>query len=501
MIQTPRLPPTLLFVLLGACARAATPTVAPAPAPVPAVAETQPVSPDSSPALGVANAAADPDSVRPEEVVAAAERILGDTAPPPTESVPTWDLEVQPYASHDRVEHYVRLFSGSARDRIVLRLERGSRYEQMIRTKFRDAGLPEDLMYLALIESGFDPHAVSRVGAVGMWQFMNSTARGMGLRVDWWVDERRDPVRSTDAAIRFLKWLNGQFGSMYLAAAAYNGGPGRVARGLTRFEDEMEGSEGEDRYFALAEQNYLPRETKEYVPQLIAVALVAKEPARYGLNVATRPPLAYDSVRVGPAMPLAAVATAAGVDTRAIVELNPHVLRGMTAPRDSMWLRLPAGTADSFAVGVKALSREARTAYTRYVSKRGDTPAAVARRGGITEMQLRWYNRNLRLVSRTSRLVPGQTVLVPTPAVAAVAHDVPDPTAERIDGRGSRRTHVVRRGETLGHIAIRYRTSVAQLKRLNGLRRETIFAGQTLIVSGSPRPARRSSSSSRTRGR
>lgn len=499
MIQTPRLAPALLLVLLGACVRPSTPSVAPAPGP--SIVESRPVSADSSPALGVANAAATPDSVRPEEVVAATERILGDTAPSPVDSAPTWDLDVQPYASHDRVEHYVRLFSGAGRERIALRLERGSRYEQMIRSKFSEAGLPEDLIYLALIESGFDPHAVSRVGAVGMWQFMNSTARGFGLRVDWWVDERRDPVRSTDAAIRFLKWLNEQFGSMYLAAAAYNGGPGRVARGLTRFEDEMEGSEGEDRFFALAEQNYLPRETKEYVPQLIAVALVAKEPARYGLAIATRPALEYDSVRVGPALPLAAVAMAAGVDTRAIVELNPHVLRGMTPPRDSMWLRVPAGTADSFAVRMKALPREARTAYVRYVTKRGDTPAAVARRGSITERQLRWYNRNLRIVRRTSRLVPGQMVLIPRAAIVAAAHDVPDPTAERIDGRRSRRTHLVRPGETLGHIAIRYRTSVAQLKRLNGLRRETIFAGQTLIVSGTPRPARRSSSSSRTRGR
>lgn len=491
VIQTLRLAPTLLLVMLGACVRAAAPTAAPAPVSAPGVRTS--LASDSAPPLGVANAATAPDSVRPEEVVAAAERILGDTAAPPADSaVPTWDLDVQPYASHERVEHYVRLFSGPGRERISLRLERGSRYEQMIRGKFRDAGLPEDLIYLALIESGFDPHAVSRVGAVGMWQFMNSTARGFGLRVDWWVDERRDPVRSTDAAIRFLRWLNEQFGSMYLAAAAYNGGPGRVARGLTRFEDEMEGSEGEDRFFALAEQNYLPRETKEYVPQLIAVALVAKEPARYGLTVSTRTPLAYDSVRVGPAMPLSAVATGAGVDTRAVVELNPHVLRGMTPPRDSVWLRLPEGASASFRETLASLPREARTAYARYVTRRGDTPATVARRGGITERQLRWYNRNLRLVRRTSRLVPGQTVLIPTASVVAAAHDVPDPTAERIDGRRSSRTHVVRRGETLGHIAIRYRTTVANLKRLNGLRKETIFAGQTLIVSGSPRPARSS---------
>src|SRR5688572_532272 len=153
----------------------------------------------------------------------------------------------------------------------------------MIRAKLKAGELPEDMFYLALVESGYDPHAYSRAAAVGMWQFMAPTARGMGLRVDWWVDERRDPVKSTDAAARFLKYLNDQFDSFYLAAAAYNGGPGRVARGLKKFEDELEDESGEDVFFALAEQKYLPSETKDYVPKLIAAAIVARDPSRYGL--------------------------------------------------------------------------------------------------------------------------------------------------------------------------------------------------------------------------
>jgi membrane-bound lytic murein transglycosylase D len=156
------------------------------------------------------------------------------TADPDAEEVPTWDIDVASYETHARVEKYVRMFTGPARDRIVHQLEQGSRYEPMIREKFHAGGLPEDMYYLALVESGYNPHAFSRAAAVGMWQFMASTARGLGLRVDWWVDERRDPVRSTWAAVRFIRYLRSQFGSLYLAAAAYNGGPGRVARGLSR---------------------------------------------------------------------------------------------------------------------------------------------------------------------------------------------------------------------------------------------------------------------------
>src|SRR5581483_2952986 len=142
--------------------------------------------------------------------------------------------DVRSYASTARVEHYVQYFSGPAKERIQARLERGTRYEPMIRAQMRAGGLPEDMYYLALVESGFDPNAYSRAAAVGMWQFMTSTARDMGLRVDWWMDERRDPVKSTAAAVRFIKGLDEQFGSLYLAAAAYNGGPSRIAKGLSR---------------------------------------------------------------------------------------------------------------------------------------------------------------------------------------------------------------------------------------------------------------------------
>jgi len=250
------------------------PTVTPAGAPTPvAPARTDIVTVSPS---EVARRAAD---MFGDSLVARGPKTTGDSAAAEV----SWDMDVRVYETQERVAHYVGLFSGRAKERITDRLTAGSRYEPMIRAKMKAGGVPEDMYYLALVESGFDPNAYSRAAAVGMWQFMTSTARDMGMRVDWWVDERRDPVKSTSAAVRFIRGLRDQFGSLYLAAAAYNGGPGRVARGMTKFAGDMQGAQGEDAFFVLAEKDYLKNETREYVPQLIAAALIGKEPARYGM--------------------------------------------------------------------------------------------------------------------------------------------------------------------------------------------------------------------------
>src|SRR6185437_4680540 len=290
-----------------------------------------------------------------------------------------------------------------AHDRFGDMLARGGRYEKMIRAKLKTAGLPQDLTYLALIESGYDPHAYSSAAAVGLWQLMSSTARGAGLRVDWWVDERRDPVRSTDAAIRFLRYLKEQFGSIYLAAAAYDGGPGRISRGLARYAGDFEGTSGDDLFFALADKKYLRSETKDYVPQLIAAALVAKEPARYGLRIEPEPPYAYDTVRVGPSTPLAAVAAAAATPPDSITGLNPQILRGVTPPRDSITVRVPVGHAAAFDSLWNTLDSTMRRAYTAVTTRRGDTFATIARRAGLTTRELKWYNHTL-VTARSGRL-------------------------------------------------------------------------------------------------
>ena len=401
------------------------------------------------------------------------------------EAEPTWDMDVRSYETQDRVAYYVNMFSGRARDRIADRLERGTRYEPMIRAKMKAGGLPADMYDLALVESGFDPNAYSKAAAVGMWQFMTSTARDMGMRVDWWVDERRDPVRSTSAAVRFIRGLRDQFGSLYLAAAAYNGGPGRVSRGLARYADDLENTAGDDAFFVLAEKDYLRNETREYVPQLIAAALIAKEPTRYGMTIHTLPPLAYDSVRVPPSTPLAAIAKASHASTRDILDLNPHLLRGMTPPRDSYQVRIPEGAAASFDSAFAALSEADRTATHRIETKKGDRAERIAQERGISVSALEGFNPNLRRLKPSGKLVVGQILVIPTAAVASASLVVPDPAIERFPNSTARmKVHTVRRGETMGTIARKYGTTPARLMRINGLRKPVIFPGQTLLLSG-----------------
>jgi len=410
------------------------------------------------------------------------------------DAMPTWDIDVFSYATFDRVRHYVEAFSGPARERISDRLSDGTRYEAMIRAKLRAGGLPEDMYYLALVESGFNPHAYSRAAAVGMWQFMTTTGKGMGLRIDWWMDERRDPVRSSDAAVRFLSGLNQQFGSMYLAAAAYNGGPGRVARGLNRYEDDLEGTEGDDLFFALAERKYLRPETRNYVPQLIAAALVAKEPDRYGLTVKRLPRFEYDSVRVAGMVPLAAVADASGASVAQIQALNPHILRGMTPPGpESIFVRVPPGRATAFDSSFAALPPDSRVGGRTIRTTSGATWATLAAREKVSARSLPVYNPRVKPARRSGRIAPGTSVLIPTAAVVSAALPVPDPAIERY-GAGTR-THVVRAGENLSVIAKRYGTTPAAIMRTNRLKRDLIFPGQQLTVPGTS--ARRATASKR----
>jgi membrane-bound lytic murein transglycosylase D len=477
----------------------------PNPAPAPVVSAAPSAVTDSVLAQRTADSlrAVDTTNVAQHDVTSEALNIFGDTATPPadsatpTDSEPSWDIDVHSYETHSRVAYFVNRYQHAAHDLFEQWIDRSGRYDAMIRSKLHAAGLPEDLTYLALIESGYDPDAYSHAAAVGIWQFMASTARGVGLRVDWWVDERRDPVRSTDGAVKFLGYLNEQFGSLYLAAAAYYGGPGRVARGLSRYADELEGQSGNDAFFALADKDYLRGETRDYVPRLIAAALVAKDPRQYGFDPHYDSAYVYDSVRVGPATPLAAVAQGARVPVSTITSLNPEILRGMTPPGDSFFVRVPVGTATAFDSSFAALPHDARVAYTRHDTRRNETLLALARRAGVSVKQLRWYNPKLK-PNRHGRLAGGQTVIFPTEAVVAAARDVPDPSIERY-GSSSRGTvsHVVRRGESLGLIARHYHTTVSTLMRINGLRKSMIFPGQVIVISGSRRRTHHTTASRR----
>lgn len=252
-----------------------------------------------------------------------------------------------------RVARWMDAFETSRRAEFEHLLQRRELFSEMIRDKLRERGMPAELLYMAMIESGMYPRAVSRVSAVGLWQFMSPTAMQYGLRVDEYVDERRDPVRATDAALDYLQYLHGRFGSWYLAAAAFNAGPGRVERIINRHADGRLGDE--DVYWQVLE--YLPRETREYIPKLIAVTLLAQDADAIGFARELEP-YRYDNVFVPGGTPLQVIAEALDVDPEIVADLNPHLTRGVTPPNEIYGVRVPVGESSvvvhSFAEGLAA---------------------------------------------------------------------------------------------------------------------------------------------------
>lgn len=326
-----------------------------------------------------------------------------------------WDLPVVWNAS---VARFVTLFETEQSDRMALYLKRAGRFEGMIRTKLRERGMPEDLIYLSMIESGFNPNARSRAKAVGLWQFMAPTARQYGLRVDGYVDERRDPERSTDAALRYLQDLHREFGAWNLAAAAYNTGGGRVARIMREETGSVRGEEAD--FWRIRDR--LPRDTREYVPLMFAMALVGKEPQKYGLDRVERwLPLPTDTVEVPGGTDLGRVASAVRVSEEDLQVLNPHLIRGMTPPSDRRFpVRIPDGRIELFAAnfaGSTAAADEPRPAAApvraaadeQHRVRRGESLWTIARRHGVDVNVLRRANG---LKSR-SILRPGQVLRIP----------------------------------------------------------------------------------------
>jgi membrane-bound lytic murein transglycosylase D len=215
-----------------------------------------------------------------------------------------------------------------------------ARFEDMIRATLHARGMPQELLYIPMIESDFSPFAVSRVSAVGLWQFMSPTAMQYGLRVDEYVDERRDPVQATAAALDYLEWLHGRFGgSWYLAAAAFNAGPGRMERILNRHADGRDWNDA--LYWEILK--YLPRETREYVPKMIAVTRLANAADRLGFEAPGIEPYEYDNVFVPGGTTLSSVAQALTLDPASLRSLNPHLTQGVTPPGEIYGVRIPVG--------------------------------------------------------------------------------------------------------------------------------------------------------------
>jgi membrane-bound lytic murein transglycosylase D len=409
---------------------------------------------------------------------------------------PAFDINVARYADHPRVLHFLEFFQGPARPRMNVWLERLPRYEPMIRTELASRNLPGDLVYLGLIESGYSNTAVSRSRAVGMWQFMRGTGRQYGLRIDKWVDERRDPIRATRAAAQHLADLTSRLGSHYLAAAAYNAGMGRVLRGLNRMgdapgpapsedEDDAVGSDEEepvadDQFFRLSDTRYLRRETRDYVPKLIAATMIAKQPEKYGFPpIPDVPPYAVDSVPVTEATSLETVARASGAPAEEIIALNAHFVRRITPPVPVAWVRVPPGRGVATTEALAALPDSERIAPVTHVVRRGETVRSIAPKYGLTASELAAFNPDVP----TSRLKAGVTLRVPGHArvKGLLARDASEAAGGvRV---GSAGTHLVRRGETLGEIARAYRVSVGHLRAWNGLGGSSLIrAGQRLRV-------------------
>ena len=435
--------------------------------------------------------------VAPEAVRREAVSMFG--RPEGAEATATWDIDVTSYAAHDRVQYWVDFFSGRARWHMERYLERLGRYDSIIRGELASAGMPRDMIYLAMIESGFNQNARSRVGATGLWQFMPSTARRYGLTVDAWVDERRDPFIATGAAIRFLSELNSHFGSWYLAAAAYDAGPGKIQKGLAR--GDYSSLSRNDAYFAMAEGHFLRRETRDYVPKLIAAALIAKDPTRYGFTDLERwTPLRYDSITVDYSVGLNVVARLAGASREDIEEMNPAFFRGVTPPTRTSWLRVPHGTRDSVVARLAVLPAKDRVTFVAHIVSRGETLSKIALQYGVRIDDIKAANR-----LHSTRLSRGQRLVIPTSGSrswsrAASRYREDDPVRVRRGsaGRaqrgpaparvahvpaGSRRVHVVRRGESLWAIASQFHTTTAALMRANGLNgRSRIHPGQTVRI-------------------
>lgn len=512
-----RFPGFAVVLLLAGCG-AVSQTGGGAPAPVSNPGKPVPDAAPAAPPTAPAGAAVDPaPSVTLDSIQAARDSALDaavlaqledglpaavvDGALPPLEDEAAalralFDIDVANFAEHARVKYYIDFFTGPARERMAIWLGRMPKWEPLIRAQLISKGLPGDLAYLPLIESGYSNTAVSRSKAVGMWQFMRGTGKWYGLKIDRWVDERREPFRATSTAVRYLSDLTTRFGSPFLAAAAYNGGPGRVGRGLARLDIALTDEEAEEdaeeagaeeaepagpaggdaAFFTLADSRYIHRETKDYVPKLIAAAMIAKRPERYGFKDLPRVEvLLVDSITVPDATGLDVIARAAGVEVATMRELNPHFLRTITPPGRKSVVLVPDGTGPETQRTLDALPASERVAAIVHKVRSGETATRIAKRYGLTVADLKAFNPVL--ARRSPRA--GETLRIPGHArvKSLAAADA------RVASVSSASTHRVQRGQTLSGIAKRYRVTVKQLQSWNGLGAKTqIRAGQRLRV-------------------
>ncbi len=368
-----------------------------------------------------------------------------------------------PLVMNDEVAGYVNYFSTRGRGTVERALSRAGRYREMILRTLKEEGVPQELIYLAQAESGFQPLALSRAGARGMWQFMASRAKGYDLRRNWWVDERQDPEKSTRAAARHLKDLYNEFGDWYLAMAAYNSGPGTVQAAVRRT--------GYADFWQLYRRGVLPKETRNYVPIIVAVTIMAKNPVQYGLGgMALEHPPEVDRVTINYPVDLRLVAECVETSVSMLQELNSSLLR-MTTPKDGGFeLKLPAGSKEKFLIAIAAIPKDMRVWWRYHKVAASDTLASIAKKYKTTAKAIVAVN-NLE----ESELATESKLIIP---VTPGKH--PDSEGMTFSRHPTR--YKVRKGDTVLSVAEDFSVPVERLRRWNGLKGNQLRAGRTLVI-------------------
>jgi len=381
-----------------------------------------------------------------------------------------------PLALNSKVEYFLYYFQTSGRASFSRWLSRSSRYLPMMKEILKREGMPEDLVYVAMIESGFQMHARSWANAVGPWQFISDTGRRYSLRIDQWVDERKDPVKATTAAALYLKELYGMFkGDWYLAAAGYNAGENKILRAINMYNTSD--------FWEISRGSYLKRETKEYVPKLLAAAIIAKDPARYGFSdIAYLPAIEFETVKIPSRTDLELVAKLCGTTYETIRELNPDLRHWCTPPNYPDYeLKLPKGTKQQFELEYAKVPEDRRftekVLYTNYQARKKDTLKTVARRFGTSPEALTELNG----LSKNTRLA-GRRLVVPVKQTVDFSHEGRAAHAPAKKGTFAK-YYTVKKGDTLDALAKRFNVSTRLLSTWNNLKNKVALKpGRRIII-------------------
>lgn len=400
-----------------------------------------------------------------------------------------------PIETNEWVAKWVRYFTGDGRKYYERWLSRSTRYQPMMRARLAEKGLPQDLVYLSMIESGYNTHAYSSADAAGLWQFISSTGKLYDLRIDFWVDERRDPEAALEAATTFLGELHTMFGDWRLAWASYNGGPGRVRRAT-----EKAGSKD---FWTLADGTYLHPETDNYVPKIMAAAIIGHHPERYGFtNIEYQSELEYETSHVDGSVEFDVLARCAGTTVEHLKDLNP-ALRRLATPPEGYELRIPVGVKDTFVTALAAVPKEERVATVqRHTVRRGETLSTIAAKYHTSVAELSRANH----LKNVNHIYVGMNLTIPraggsVPASAEPARPAASSSVARAPAPAAKpaAVHTVVRGDTLSGVADRYHVTTAQLQSWNHLSGSTILVGQRLKVSaGTSAPSGASSAPTAT---